>query len=87
MAYIQLDAVDLFSVQGGLHSKAGLLAAGWAQIPWSLIRANIKTYPRALFVPLKTIPSRGLDGHSNALLKSLLFSWMYISVYFGDELG
>lgn len=34
---------------------ACLLAAGWAQIPWSLIRANVKTFPTAPFVPLKTI--------------------------------
>lgn len=44
---------------GGLHSKAGLLAAGWAEIPWSLIRANVKTFPRARFVSLKTIPLAG----------------------------
>lgn len=35
-----------FPVEGGLFTTADLLAAGWAQIPWSLIRANIKTYKR-----------------------------------------
>lgn len=67
---------------GGLHSKAGLLADGWAQIPWSLIRVNIKTYSRALFVPLKTTP---LTGHTNALFKESPFLNVYFFLNFGDR--
>lgn len=32
-----------------------------AQIPWSLIRASIKTFPRALFVPLNGAPQRARE--------------------------
>lgn len=47
------------SVQGDYTVKlACLLAAGWAQIPWSLIHANIETYTKDLFVPLITTPSQ-----------------------------
>lgn len=67
---------------GGLHSKAGLLADGWAQIPWSLIRVNIKTYSRALFVPLKTTP---LTGHTNAFFKESPFLNVYFFLNFGDR--
>lgn len=46
--------MDLFCVQADYTVKlARRLAAGWAEIPWSLIRANVKTFPTAPFVPLK----------------------------------
>lgn len=69
---------------GGLHSKAGSLAAGWAQIPWSLIRASIKTFPRALFVPLKRGP-RGVP--TGTVTRSSRMCCFPGCVQFGNKLG
>lgn len=64
--------MDLFCFQGGLHSKAAS-AAGWAQIPWSLIRGRIvittpgrsvfhfKTFPEQILLDEYCSDAAGLD--------------------------
>lgn len=66
-------------MQGDYTVKlACLLVAGWAQIPWSLIRANIKTYTRDLFVPLITTPSQERKEEKKNI--NCCFPFLYISV-------
>lgn len=63
---------------------ACLLPGGRAQIPWSLIRANIKTFPGALFVPLKRGPRGVPTGTATRFQRMGCFPGC---VQFGNKLG